>query len=437
MNKERRLGRGLEALLGRVAQAKENIAAEKGDTASTATATKTPCSTTNGGSETKLDTPVQPTAGAIPPATEMPIEIINNQSALVSDTNAANGSSSSVLDEPRGVTANTGSGSSNSAVQGSHLRLFQQPAGDSSITKTPVATPPSSQPVKPSADRAAIAAAHSDSDVVQVNVALIEPNPFQPRKDFGESELSDLAESITAHGLLQPIVCRRVDDTYQLIAGERRLRAAQKAGWDEVPVRVIETDERGAAELAIVENLQRKDLNALEKAASFRRYIKQHRCTQEQLALRLRIDRSTVANFMRLLELPEPVQQSLAAGKITQGHARALLPLGEEREQIAFCRRIEREGLSVRKTETMVQETIKKADADPLSLSAHSQKTENTKEHLSALEQEFRSGLGTKVTITQGKGGSGKLVIHFNNHEEFNRVKEQILGVNQPQAKAG
>ena len=278
------------------------------------------------------------------------------------------------------------------------------------------------------------------TDLVQVNVALIEANPYQPRKNFDDESMAELAESISAHGLLQPIVARRVDDVYQLIAGERRLRAAQKAGWEEVPVRVIETDDRGAAELAIVENMQRKDLNPLEKAASFKRYLKEHRCTQGQLANRLKIDRSTIANLMRLLELPQEVQDAVTAGKISQGHARALLPLGEQREQVAFCKKIQNDGLSVRKTETLVQETIQKADAEPLSLigrDGQASKQPRSSEHISALEQEFRTGLGTKVKLIQGAHGSGKLVIQFKNHEEFNRIKEHILGAEKPQAKAG
>ena len=278
------------------------------------------------------------------------------------------------------------------------------------------------------------------ADLVQVNVALIEANPYQPRKQFDDDSMAELAESISAHGLLQPIVARRVDDVYQLIAGERRLRAAQKAGWEEVPVRVIETDERGAAELAIVENMQRKDLNPLEKAASFKRYLKEHRCTQGQLANRLKIDRSTIANLVRLLELPEEIQKAVTEGKISQGHARALLPLGEQREQVAFCKKIQNEGLSVRKTESLVQETIQKADAEPLSIigrDGHASKQPKSSEHISALEQEFRTGLGTKVKLTQAAHGSGKLVIHFKNHEEFNRIKGHILDAEQPQAKAG
>ena len=201
----------------------------------------------------------------------------------------------------------------------------------------------------------------------RIDVRQIDSNPAQPRRDFDPKEMQSLSESISVHGLLQPVVVRRVHDRYQLVAGERRLRAAIQAGWGDVPVNVVEADDRQMAELAIVENLQRKDLNPLEKAASFQKYLDEYGCTQEELAGRLKLDRSTIANLIRLLELPEPVQDAIRRGKITQGHARALLPLGDEREQIEFCGRIEREGMNVRQTETLVQEAIDSADHEPLS----------------------------------------------------------------------
>src|SRR5208282_3452130 len=174
-----------------------------------------------------------------------------------------------------------------------------------------------------------------------------------PRQDFDTDELQRLADSIASHGLLQAVVVRPFEGGFQLIAGERRLRAARLAGWTEVAVTVVEADERQTAELAIVENLQRKDLNALEKAASFQRYLDQYGGTQEELAGRLKLDRSTIANLIRLLELPGAVQDALRRGRITQGHARALLPLGDEREQVAFSERIQKEGLNVRQTEAL------------------------------------------------------------------------------------
>ncbi len=211
-------------------------------------------------------------------------------------------------------------------------------------------------------------AAQESGGAVEVNVYEVDSNPFQPRVEFGEEELASLAESIKHHGLIQPISVRRVGDRYQLVAGERRLRAAIKAGWQRVPAQVVEVDDRQLAELAIVENLHRKDLNPLEKASSFQQYLGRYQCTQEELARRLQIDRSTVANLIRLLELPAEVQQAIHAGAISQGHARALLPLDEEHEQIAFCKRIQSEGLSVRAVEGLVQEIVRHGDDTELSV---------------------------------------------------------------------
>ena len=265
---------------------------------------------------------------------------------------------------------------------------------------------------------------------VRIAIHRIDNNPFQPRRDFDEAEIDSMAESLEAYGLLQPVVVRQVGDRYQLVAGERRLRAATKAGWSDVPVQVIEADDRQVAEVAIVENLHRKDLNPLEKAASFHRYLEQYACTQEELASRLKLDRSTIANLIRLLELPETVQQAVREAKITQGHARALLPLGDEREQLAFCRRIEEEGWSVRQTETLVQEAIEQADAETLNVvdrdGTKKRPRRNPSEHIAALEQEFRAALGTRVKISHNARGRGKLVIPFSDHEEFERLREHI-----------
>lgn len=273
----------------------------------------------------------------------------------------------------------------------------------------------------------------------RIDIRQIDGNPAQPRQDFDPAEMHSLTESLTAHGLLQPLVVRRVDDRYQLIAGQRRLRAAREAGWADVQANVVEADDRQTAELAIVENLQRKDLNPLEKAASFQRYLEQYGCTQEELAARLKLDRSTIANLIRLLELPQPVQEAVRHAKITQGHARALLPLGEEREQIEFCGRVQREGLSVRQTETLVQEMIEAADGQALGVIDRNGKTSRParvqNEHTAALEQELRAALGTKVAITHNARGRGKLVIHFRNHEEFERLRRQLTDPGRPDAQ--
>lgn len=288
-------------------------------------------------------------------------------------------------------------------------------------------------------------ASHQESggtqgDATQLDIHLIDPNPFQPRRDFDEIELATLSDSLREHGLLQPVTVRRAGERFQIVAGERRLRAATMADWKRVPVRIIEADDRQLIELAIIENLQRKDLNPLEKAASFHQYLQQYQCTQEELATRLQIDRSTVANLIRLLELPDSVQEALRSGAITQGHGRALLPLGDEREQVAMCQRIIAEAMSVRGVESAVQEAMQPAVDGPLGIVTSDGETrpapKSRSEHLAALEQELRAVLGTKVEIRQGAKGRGKLVVHFASHDEFERLRRQLggPGMNLPQA---
>ncbi len=268
--------------------------------------------------------------------------------------------------------------------------------------------------------------------LVQIHVYEIENNPFQPRRDFDDAAIAELSESLKEHGMIQPLVVRRNGNRYQLIAGERRLRAAVKAGWQQVPAQVREADDRQMSEVAIVENLQRKDLNPLEKASSFQQYLERYACTQEELAGRLKIDRSTIANLIRLLELPEAIQQSIRSGALSQGHARALLPLGDEREQLAFCQRIQTEALSVRATEDLVQQTIHSADHEPLAVigvDAHRAKSsKRTGRQSAALEQELRTALGTKVDIKQKAGGRGQIVVHFASLEEFERLRQHFCG---------
>jgi ParB family chromosome partitioning protein len=179
------------------------------------------------------------------------------------------------------------------------------------------------------------------------------------------------------------------------------------------------------AELAIVENLQRKDLNPVEKAMSFKRYLDQHHCTQEDLAQRLKIDRSTIANLIRLLELPDYVLDCLRTEKVSAGHARALLPLGEDALQIDFCNRIINEGWSVRDAERLVAERIAHEDGEP-PVPVPAAKKRNKSEHVAALEHQLRMALGTKVEIRQSSRGRGKFIIHFSDHDEFERLKAQF-----------
>ncbi|BBO31758.1 ParB/RepB/Spo0J family partition protein [Lacipirellula parvula] len=263
-----------------------------------------------------------------------------------------------------------------------------------------------------------------------LGLVTIDRNPYQPRTSFDEAEIADLCDSIRTHGFLQPIVVRPFEGRFQLIAGERRLRAAQMAGWERVPVQIRDVTDQQMAELALVENVQRKDLNPIEKAASFKRYMDQYGCTQEEVATRVSIDRSTVANLLRLLELPEELKGMITRGDLTAGHARALLPLGDEHEQMEFARRIQKESLSVRAVEQAVSEHIRRTDGEPLSIVDAEGNSRPSPlqpgQHIREMEEQLSLSLGTKVEIKQSAKGRGKFTIHFASHEEFDRLRSSL-----------
>lgn len=264
-------------------------------------------------------------------------------------------------------------------------------------------------------------AAESTSDTMKLSVYDIDDNPFQPRREFSQPEIASLSESLKEHDMLQPILVRKAGERFQLISGERRLRAAIQAGWKTIPARIRQADDRLVAELAIVENLQRKDLNAIEKALSFRRYIDEHNCSQDVLATRLKIDRSTIANLMRLLELPNVIQDALQANIISAGHARALLPLGEEATQVTFCNRIQKQSWSVRETERQVRLHIDAEDGVVVA-----KKTRTKDKQLESLEGELRRAMGTKVEIKQSSKGRGQIILHFTSAAEFDRIRASM-----------
>jgi ParB family chromosome partitioning protein len=284
-------------------------------------------------------------------------------------------------------------------------------------------------------DIAENSASHVNAEPNMIDVLQIVANPFQPRLDFDESEIERLSQSIAANGLLQPIAVRRTDDKYQIIAGERRFRAALRAGWQSVPVRVLDVDDRQMIELALTENLQRKDLNVIEKAQSFANYLTLYGCTHEELAKRLELDRSTVTNLLRLLDLPQELQDAVRKELLTNGHVRALLPL-EHHEQIEIAAKIQTEGWSVRQTEKFVQDLIKTGEAvNPKDTNwkvigddGHERTVSKRSEHVIQLEQDFRNRLGgVKVQLTQTNDkGKGKLVIAFANHQEFEQIYTAI-----------
>ena len=293
------------------------------------------------------------------------------------------------------------------------------------------------EPVTPSPSGSRKYDAPAPHEMLMLGVHDIDDNPFQPRREFTEPEIASLAESLKEHDMLQPVTVRRVGSRWQLISGERRLRAAIRAGWTQVPAQVRVADDRLVAELAIIENLQRKDLNPIEKALSFRRYLDEHSCTQEVLAKRIKVDRSTIANLLRLLELPTKVQTELSQGKLTNGHARAILPLGDETEQIAFSKRIQLEGLSVRDTERIIGEKLHAEDtAMGITKPKPRKKTRTKTSQVASLEQKIRIVLETKVDIKQTGRGRGQLVIQFRGNDEFERLTELLLDCGEDDVKS-
>jgi ParB family chromosome partitioning protein len=258
-------------------------------------------------------------------------------------------------------------------------------------------------------------------------VDQIDPNPFQPRRQFDPAEIAALADSLRQHGMIQPVLVRAVHDRYQLIAGERRLRAAVEAQLHEVPVRVMDLDDRRVSELAMVENLQREDLNPLEKAGAFRDYLARYGGTQDELANRLGLDRSTISNLLRLLDLPKEVREAVQSKKLTQGHARALLGLPDAQTQRSAAKRVVAEGLSVRQTEALV------ATGEPTPARSRVRRDppepKDTKTpHILELEKQLHERLGTPVAIKVKGPERGQIVIDFHNRDDFERVTRLIQG---------
>ncbi len=255
--------------------------------------------------------------------------------------------------------------------------------------------------------------------VTTIPVGLLDPNPQQPRQVMNPGELEHLKASIREHGVLQPILVRPRGDRYQIVAGERRFRAAQAAGLAEVPAVLREVPDDRMLEIALIENLQREDLDPIEKARSFKAFLESARLTQEQAAERLGLDRSTIANMVRLLELPDPVQVLVRSGQVAMGHARALLALSDPKRQLALAARVVREGLSVRQVEALTgpsrprQKPGKRAEKGA---------------HIRDLEARLRDALGTKVTVEEGRrAGTGRIVIEFFSHDDAERILARIL----------
>lgn len=265
------------------------------------------------------------------------------------------------------------------------------------------------------------------SVVINIPLEQIEVNPFQPRTTFEEQSLNELADSIKIHGVIQPITVRKIENNkYQLIAGERRLRASKLAGRKEVPAYVRTASDQESIEIALIENIQREDLNPLEIAINYRRLQDECDLTQEQLAERLGKNRSTVTNFLRLLKLPPDIQAGLRDGKITMGHAKALMAIDTLTTQIAAYKEVLNKGLSVRQVETYVQDITQKPGKNRTGGTAN--KTSEVPFTVKKMQDQLMSALATRVHINRAADGKGEIVVKFYNDDDLERLVEKMAG---------
>jgi ParB family chromosome partitioning protein len=253
-----------------------------------------------------------------------------------------------------------------------------------------------------------------------LGIGAIRHNPYQPRKQFDEEDLKQLRDSIKTHGVLQPLVVRRVNDGFQLIAGERRLRAAQQAGLADVPVHIVEFNDQQVYEAALVENIQRADLNPIEKAQGFKDYLDRFKMTQDQLGSKLGLDRTTISNLLGLLALPEEVQTAVRHGQITLGHAKVLKGVGGADKQIALCKLVLLQGLSVHALEQLVKHQKQSPNEEP-SAPAKKPAAEKTA-HVSSLEDDLRKRFACRVEIRVKAKDKGQIVIDFDTNDDFERI---------------
>jgi ParB family transcriptional regulator, chromosome partitioning protein len=260
----------------------------------------------------------------------------------------------------------------------------------------------------------------------EVDIDLIEPSGFQPRMNFDEERLEELAQSIRSNGIIQPLLIRRVDGgKYQLVAGERRWRAAQRAGLSKVPCVVREIPEEKMLELALVENIQRQELNAIEEAHAYKRLIEALGLTQEMVAQRVGRDRTFITNYLRLLRLPEDIQQLVESEKLSMGHARALLGVDDPEVQRNLAGKIVEKSFSVRETERAIKKIISGAKPESTNVSANFQEDANIK----AAEVKLQRKLSSKVQIVVNQAaGGGKIEIKFYDQKDLNRIYEIIIG---------
>lgn len=260
--------------------------------------------------------------------------------------------------------------------------------------------------------------------VRQIPLSQIEPNPRQPRTYFDEAALAELAVSVQVHGIIQPLILTQHaqdPDRYYLVAGERRWRAARLAGLDQAPALIREASPSQLIEWALIENLQRADLNPLEEATAYQELIDEFGFTQDEVADRVGKSRPAVANAVRLLKLPHPVKEAINAQKISAGHARALLSLKEDALIEGVCAEVIQKSLNVRQTEALVNQILATPKQD------HAQEDPPWQPHLANLESRFRSVLGTRVNLSRNANGSGRLVIHFFNEDDLANLYRLIV----------
>ena len=259
------------------------------------------------------------------------------------------------------------------------------------------------------------------SNICEVDMDLIHPNPDQPRREFDDDSLQELAGSIRQVGIITPITLRDMGDgTYVIIAGERRYRASQKAGLKSIPAYIRTADDENMMEMALIENIQREDLNSVEIALAYQHLIDEYKLTQERLSERIGKNRATIANYLRLLKLPASVQMALQNREIDMGHARALLTLKEPKLQVKILKEIQKHGYSVRKVESIVRELNAEGNEE----SKTPTQPKKTKEEFNLLKKHLSGFFDTKVQVSCSNKGKGKISISFANEEELERIME-------------
>jgi ParB family chromosome partitioning protein len=270
------------------------------------------------------------------------------------------------------------------------------------------------------------------NSISEVPISQVEANPFQPRTDFKEEELNELAESIRVHGVIQPITVRKIGfDRYQLISGERRTRASRIAGLEKIPAYIRLADDQGMLEMALIENIQRENLNAMEVALSYKRLMDECKLNQEELGDRVGKNRSTVNNYMRLLKLPDNIQAALRDDKISMGHARAIINIDNADEQQYLFNEMVLKDLSVRQVETLVREASERAKQDQSLIEDEKPKSKKvSKLPLSEVVTEFQKLLtdkfGNKVKITYDEKGKGNITIPFKSEADLNKILDML-----------